>query len=413
VSYAYDNANRLTSITQGTAVVSFTYDDANRRSTLTYPNGIVATYGYDNANQLTSLSYALGQTTLGDLTYTYDAAGQRTSVGGSWARTGLPSSLTSATYDAANRIASWSGTSFTYDPNGNLASDGLTSYTWNARNQLVGMSGGTSASFAYDGVERRRVKTINGSTTEFLYDGPNFVQELSAGGVPTANLVTGLKIDETFTRTDANGMTTLLTGSLGSTVSLADAAGSTQTTYTFEPFGATTATGQSSSNATQYTGREYDLTVLYYYRARYYAPNVGRFISEDPIGFAGGTNLYAYVSDNPITFIDSLGLCGAPPDAPCAPPIPYHGDFPPGHIPWNTPYGPDVERAYNGARGGPFNQDLADVSRRFGNNPWSNCVRGCLLSAWDRCKKEYIPNFYAAHAACYAICTGSLLLGGQ
>jgi YD repeat-containing protein len=61
--------------------VSFTYDDANRRSTLTYPNGIVATYGYDNASQLTSLSYALGQTTLGDLTYTYDAAGQRTSVG--------------------------------------------------------------------------------------------------------------------------------------------------------------------------------------------------------------------------------------------------------------------------------------------------------------------------------------------
>jgi hypothetical protein len=65
-------------------------------------------------------------------------------------RTGLPQPLFSASYDAANRIATWAGRSFGYDPNGNLASDGLTSYTWNARNQLTGLSGGASASFAYD-----------------------------------------------------------------------------------------------------------------------------------------------------------------------------------------------------------------------------------------------------------------------
>ncbi len=64
---------------------------------MTWPNGIVATSGCDAANQLTSLLYTHGATTLGTLTYTYDAAGQRTSVSGSWARTTLPQALTGAT----------------------------------------------------------------------------------------------------------------------------------------------------------------------------------------------------------------------------------------------------------------------------------------------------------------------------
>jgi RHS repeat-associated protein len=331
VSYAYDNANRLTSITQGTAVVSFTYDDANRRSTLTYPNGIVATYGYDNANQLTSLSYALGQTTLGDLTYTYDAAGQRISVGGSWARTGLPSSLTSATYDAANRIASWGGTSFTYDSNGNLASDGLTSYAWNARNQLVGMSGGTSASFQYDGLRRRQSKTISGTTTSFLYDALNLVQELS-GSTPTANLLTGLGIDETFTRTDGSGTSALVVDALGSTLELADASGTLETHYSYEPFGATTTSGATSTNAQQYTGRENDGTGLYFNRARFYSPVLQRFISEDPLGMAGGSNLFAYAGNIPTSFIDPLGLKPSPCFG-CAPGAPRGGNGPGGNGP--------------------------------------------------------------------------------
>jgi len=67
------------------------------------------------------------------------------------------------------------------DPNGNLGSDGLTSYTWNARNKLVGMSGGTSATFGYDGFGRRRSKTVGGTATNFLYDDLNLVQEQTGG----------------------------------------------------------------------------------------------------------------------------------------------------------------------------------------------------------------------------------------
>jgi RHS repeat-associated protein len=245
---------------------------------------------------------------MGTLTYTYDLAGRRTEVGGTWARTGLPAIVMSGTYDAANRLTQWAGNLFSYDPNGNLASDGLSGYMWNARNELVGLSGGTSASFAYDAFGRRRTKTIGGTTTNFLYDARNFVQELTSGGTPTANLLTGLGMDETFTRTDAGGTRTLLTDVLDSVLEIVDSSGTLQTHYTFEPFGATTTSGASSTNAAQFTGRENDGTGLYSYRNRYYDPEVGRFASEDPIGFEAGVNFYAYVQNNPLGFIDPEGL---------------------------------------------------------------------------------------------------------
>src|SRR5207244_12274377 len=122
----------------------------------------------------------------------------------------------------------WSSTNFSYDSNGNLLSDGATSYAWNARNQLVGLTGGTSASFAYDGVGRRRSKTINSTTTNFLFDGFNLVQERS-GSTPTANLLTGLGIDEVFSRTAGGSTSALLTDALGSTLELADTSGTLKT----------------------------------------------------------------------------------------------------------------------------------------------------------------------------------------
>jgi len=194
------------------------------------------------------------------------------------------------------------------DPNGNLASDGLTSYTWNPRNQLTGLSGGVAASFQYDGMQRRRGKTVGAASTNFLYDGLNLVQEL-AGTTPTANLVTGLGIDETLTRAEPAGTSTLLVDALGGTLGLADAAGTLQTQYTYEPFGATTASGAPSTNAAQYTGRENDGTGLYANRARYYSPGLQRFLSEDPIQFTGGDfNLYSYVRNNPLLWVDPEGL---------------------------------------------------------------------------------------------------------
>jgi RHS repeat-associated protein len=247
----------------------------------------VVEYGYDDDSRLTAITYKDGGTPIGDLTYTYDANGQRTGVGGTWARTTLPAALASASYDDANQIATFGGVSFSYDANGNLSSDGVRSYTWNARNQLASLAGPVSGSFAYDGFGRRRAKIIGGTTTQFLYDGLNPVQELS-GGSPVANLLTGLGIDEYFARTDAAGVRVFLTDALGSTLALADASGSVQTEYSYEPFGGTTTSGSATANSFSFTGRERDGTGLYSYRSRYYDGKTQRFISWDPADFNGG-----------------------------------------------------------------------------------------------------------------------------
>ncbi len=101
----------------------------------------------------------------------------------------------------------------------------------------------------------------------------------------------------------------LLFDALGSTLGLLDSNGLLQTEYTYDPFGATTATGTANPNPLQYTGRENDGTGLYNYRARYYSPTLQRFISEDPVGSSGGDiNLYAYALSSPTNFTDPLGF---------------------------------------------------------------------------------------------------------
>jgi RHS repeat-associated protein len=281
----------------------------------------VAAYVYDAASRVTSITYTLGGSPVGDLTYTYDADGHRTSVGGSLASANLPAALTSASYNANNQLTQWGAASLSYDLNGNMTSDGTSSMSWNARDQLSAL-GGTS--FAYDALGRR-IQTASGNA--FLYDGVNAVQELS-GSTVTANLLTGLGVDEVFTRTDSAGARNFLSDALGSTMALADSSGAVQTQYSYEPFGKTTASGTSNTNTFQFASRENDGTGMYYYRARYYNPTLQRFVSEDPLGFGGGdTNLYAHVGNDPTDLIDPSGesTIYPPVDGPFAPFAPPFG----------------------------------------------------------------------------------------
>jgi RHS repeat-associated protein len=227
-------------------------------------------------------------------------------VTGSSARTGLPLPVLSSVYNTDNQLTQWGTAGLTYDANGNMLSDGTNSFTWDARNHLASMNMG-GESFQYDAFGRRVAKTVLGATTNYLYDGVKPVQELS-GTTPTANLLSG-GIDEAFSRTDSIGTANFLADALGSTLAQTDSSGNTFAQYTYEPFGNTTGTG-GSTNSFQYTGRENDGTGIYFHRARYYNPQLQRFISEDPIGFGGGINGYAYVGNGPTNLIDPLGLSG-------------------------------------------------------------------------------------------------------
>lgn len=114
--------------------------------------------------------------------------------------------------------------------------------------------------------------------------------------------------DELFLHTDSSGSFAPLTDALGNVLALTDSTGTITTRYVYDPFGGTSALGPNNNSAAQYVGRENDGVSLYYYRARYYSPTFGRFLSEDPLGLAAGINAYIYADDNPISFSDPSGM---------------------------------------------------------------------------------------------------------
>ena len=307
-TYQYDAASRLTRVEQGALFAALGYDNANRRTSLGYSNGTTTSYAYDMASRLTTITHNGPQGLIDALTYTYDAAGNRVSLQRANAAASLlPNAVASASYDEANEQTQFAGATLQYDANGNLTNDGTNTYLWDARNRLVSISGGATASFAYDPLGRRASKTINGASTQFAYDGNDIAAEIG-GGTIGANYLRSLNIDEPFIRQTSTGNEHYHTDALGSSLALSDANGASIATYGYEPFGKTTATG-SSSNALQYTGRENDGNGLYYFRSRYYGTVVSRFLRQDSLSFASyGNQLSVYFTENPVAMLGMVNL---------------------------------------------------------------------------------------------------------
>jgi RHS repeat-associated protein len=301
-----------------------TYDALGRRASLTYPNGITTNYQYDQTSNLVDINHLnpLNQI-FESVNYVYDLNGNRTKMQRANVPVKLPAPKSNITFNSANQMLTFDDKSMTYDENGNMASItnscGTTTFRWDARNQLVAINGYASAltssltcetlsaSFKYDALGRRIEKTIDGRVIEYFYDGSDIVQEIE-GGVVTASYLRTLYIDEPLARLTPNSSRFYQSDALGSVIGLTDETGVMRTQYTYDPFGNITVSGEVSDNPFQYTGRENDRTGLYYYRARYYSPELRRFISEDPLGIIGGLSYYVYTGNNPIFFIDPFGL---------------------------------------------------------------------------------------------------------
>jgi RHS repeat-associated protein len=115
-------------------------------------------------------------------------------------------------------------------------------------------------------------------------------------------------LDEIFAQVNTSATTSYLLDGGNSTAALTSSSAAITANYYYSPYGNTAQTG-TATTPYNFTGRENDNgTGLYYYRARYYSPQLGRFVSEDPVGLVGGTNFYAYVQGNPISYRDPLGL---------------------------------------------------------------------------------------------------------
>jgi RHS repeat-associated protein len=200
------------------------------------------------------------------------------------------------------------------DANGNTLSDPSgKSYTWDFENRLTqavvpGSNGGTT-SFKYDPFGRRIQKSGPLGTTNYLYDGRNSLEELDASGNVLARYNQGPSIDEPISELRGSTTSFYQMDFLGSITSLSNSAGALANTYTYDSFGKLNASAGTLTNPFQFTGREFDPeTGIYNYRMRYYDQNTGRFLSEDPIRWAGGTDFYHYADGNPVSEVDPMGL---------------------------------------------------------------------------------------------------------
>ncbi len=169
-----------------------------------------------------------------------------------------------------------------------------------------------TVNFKYDPFGRRIYKSSSAVTSVFAYDGDNLIEETNSSGTAVARYSQGLSIDEPLAMLRSSTTSYYDADGLGSITSLSNSAGALAQTYGYDSFGKQTSSSGSLTNPFQYTAREFDPeTSFYYYRARYYDPNAGRFLSEDPIGFEGGGNFYRYVYNRPIGLTDPMGLSAA------------------------------------------------------------------------------------------------------
>jgi RHS repeat-associated protein len=274
------------------------YDDGNRLILTTGIDGNSAV-DYGDDNQLQGIDYA----TRPDEAYNFDALGIR-------------SGWSTVTGDS-RQVFNDGKYEYTYDLEGNLSrkkeisTGNLTNYSWDYRNRLTRVvSGSQIIEYLYDAEDRRVGKKINGVVTQkYVYDGADIALVVDGAGVLVERYLFGAGVDNVLSRESGGAVVWSLGDKQGSVVDLVDEHGVVLNHFVYDGFGSRTGvTGVDFRFG--YTGRELDReTGLYYYRARYYDPKVGRFISEDPVGFgAGDTNLYRYVNNNPTNFTDPSGM---------------------------------------------------------------------------------------------------------
>jgi RHS repeat-associated protein/uncharacterized repeat protein (TIGR01451 family) len=281
------------------ATFSYTYTQNRARHSATDPSG-TTTYTY---NQLQALTGAVSPGAQEQ--YKYDAAGNRTSAQ-------TPSGTVTASYGSDGRLVSDSRFAYAWDNEGNLvsrvdvATGATTKYTFNARRQLLAVQhpDGTATTYQYDPLGRRVSVSGGGTTTRYVYDGTNIRLEYDGANQLQASYTFGAGPDTPLEMRRGSTAYYYLEDGQGSVRALTDSTGAVVQSYTYDSYGNQHVVG-SVPNPFSYTGREFDqASGLYYYRARYYDPASGRFISEDP---SPALNPYPYAADDPVNATDPTG----------------------------------------------------------------------------------------------------------
>ena len=363
--YTYDARNQLTKVTDPRGLItSYEYDTRGNVTKVIHPNGLTTAKTYDDMNKLLSVKTTKAN---GDVvfqeTYLRDANGRRTKVtqlDGSSVEYGYDSQsrLTTETYkdssgavsrqltytfDAVgNRLTlndNGATVTYTYNANDQLTSDGLSTYAYDSNgNTLSRSTGGASVRYDYDPRNRlTQVTQPDSSTLTYVYDADgNRVRSVGPDGTTNYVVDPASKAPQVVVETDGTGHIVAsytyglelisqrrggvdsfyLSDALGSTRALTNSQGVVTDRYSYDAFGQLLTSTGTTVNSFLYTGEQRDDAAgLYYLRARYYDPAIGRFLTQDPHQGSAQEpltlNKYAYVLNNPVNMTDPLGLYGA------------------------------------------------------------------------------------------------------
>lgn len=299
---------------------SYTLDSDGRRIGATLPDGRIWAYSYDGYGQIVGGILSDGPTQEASCQYAYDMIGNRLSSNDN-------ESMKQYTSNNLNQYTSINGTNLTYDADGNLLSDGQFNYSYDALNQLVAVENSTHKQvFQYDFMGRRIATELyekNGDELKttvrrrYIYHKWNVIAEFVgrtkdktyiwgedlSGTMQDAGGVGGLLVE-----CNSNGNYLPIYDGNGNIIAYKNLFGNTVATYSYDPFGNIIEHSGLNFSYNFSTKQKDDLCQLYYYGCRFYSAIKGSWATRDPLSEFGSVNLYNFTLNNPISFIDYLGL---------------------------------------------------------------------------------------------------------
>jgi RHS repeat-associated protein len=345
LNYSYDAANRLIRISNASdsTIVAYEYDAAGRCTKKTLGNGTYTTYQYDDLDRLVLLvNCSPNGTVQSRFSYTYNAAGIRTSmttlegtndytydntyqlvgvsypdgrkVGYDFDGVGNRKSTTdngALTLYSTNNLDQYTqvgSETLDYDADGDLttrtADTSMTTYGWDADDHLVSVDrNGVHIDYRYDYQGRLVAKTIGGQETRYIWDGINLVAEVDSTGTIVKRYVFGASVDDLVAVTINGTNYWVQLDGIGSAVGITDDGGSVVGTASYDVYG-----NPRSGTLRRFAGMRWDDDAgLYYARARWYEPALGRFVAMDPLP-PPLSLAYVYVGNCPTSYRDPLGL---------------------------------------------------------------------------------------------------------